>query len=141
MCSSDLTRKQFAALIDAIGPDIPVVFVTMRETREWAPRLNALLREETKLYPNMRILDWNEAAGDRAYLFGKDKLHLSGTGGRYYSDLIVWALAQAGYAGTPLGRTPSTTVTATPSQVPTATTASPTTSTTPDRRTTPLDRD
>ena len=134
------TRQQFAALVDAIGPKIPVLFITMRETREWAPRLNALLREETKLYPNMRILDWNEAAGDRAYLFGKDKLHLSGTGGRYYSDLIVWALAQAGYAGTPLGATPSTTITTTPSHAPTATTSAPTTSTTPDRRATPLDR-
>ncbi len=93
------SRKQFAALLDAVGPQLPVVFVTMRESREWAPKLNSLLREEALTHPNMRVLEWNVAAGDNEYLFAKDKLHLTGTGGRYYSDLIVWALAQAGYAG------------------------------------------
>lgn len=125
------TRKQFATLVEAIGPTIPVLFITMRETREWAPKLNALLRDETKIYPNMRILEWNEAAGDRTYLFGKDKLHLSGTGGRYYSDLIVWSLAQAGYVGTAPAATSATNVATSPPQAPTsatATSAAPTTS-------------
>lgn len=91
------TEKQFDALLRTIGPNIPVLLVTMREARPWAPKLNALLREETKLYPNIRVLDWNAASDGRSYLFGKDKLHLSGTGARYYSDLIVWGLEQAGY--------------------------------------------
>ena len=125
------TRKQFATLFDAIGPKIPVVFITMRETREWAPKLNALLHDETKDYPNMRILEWNEAAGDRTYLFGKDKLHLSGTGGRYYSDLIVWALAQAGYTGTAPGAPPVTNTTAIATRTPTVTSAAPTASVSP----------
>lgn len=120
------TRKQFAALVDAIGPKIPVLFINMRETREWAPKLNALLREETKVYPNMRILEWNKAAGGRTYLFGKDKLHLSGTGGRYYSELIVWALAQAGYVGTAPNATPvPNVVTTAPTRTSTVTTAAP----------------
>lgn len=93
------SRQQFIAFMAKIDPAIPVMFITMRESREWAPKLNALIREEARNYANVRVLEWDKAAGDRAYLFGKDKLHLSGTGGRYYSDLIVWGLAQAGYRG------------------------------------------
>ena len=93
------SHKQFAALLDAIGPKVPVVLVTMRESREWAPKLNDLVREEAAARPNVRVLEWDRAAGTNEYLFAKDKLHLTGTGGRYYSDLIVWALAQAGYVG------------------------------------------
>ena len=108
---------------------------TLAAGRAYAERhhttLNALVRDETKIYPNMRILEWNEAAGDRTYLFGKDKLHLSGTGGRYYSDLIVWSLAQAGYVGTAPAATSATNVATSPPQAPTsatATSAAPTTS-------------
>ncbi len=104
------SKKQFSALMTKINPATPVLFITMRESREWAPKLNALLREEAMNYANIRILEWNEAAGDRSYLFAKDKLHLSGTGGRYYSDLVVWGLQQEGYRGVP---TPAPTMTST----------------------------
>ena len=106
------SRKQFSALMTKIDPATPVLFITMRESREWAPKLNALLREEATNYVNIRILEWNEAAGDRSYLFAKDKLHLTGTGGRYYSDLVVWGLQQAGYRGVPTPTTSTSSVVA-----------------------------
>jgi peptidoglycan/LPS O-acetylase OafA/YrhL len=107
------SKRQFQALLDTIGPTTPVLFVTMRETREWAPKLNALLREMAKTNPNVKVLEWSKAADKYEYLFAKDRLHLTKTGGIFYSDLIVWGLRQAGYRGLPSAPTtlvPTTTV-------------------------------
>ena len=110
------SKKQFAALLDDIGPRTPVIFVTMRESREWAPKLNALLREESAIRSNMAILDWNAASKNYSYMFAKDRLHLTPVGGTYYGDLVVWALAQVGYVGKP-----STTAGSVPPATPPAT--------------------
>lgn len=114
------SKKQFAALMDDIGPKTPVIFVTMRESREWAPKLNALLREESSIRPNMAILDWNAASKNYPYMFAKDRLHLTPVGGRYYGDLVVWALQQVGYVGKPSSTPASVPSLPTPPTLPTS---------------------
>jgi peptidoglycan/LPS O-acetylase OafA/YrhL len=89
---SDETLDELFAPLAGI-PKV-VVLTAYAPHAGWIPETNANLWEAAGRYPNIRIVDWAALApqcpGD---CFWEDGYHIAPDGRRYYTDLIVQALA------------------------------------------------
>lgn len=119
--SPGVYQPPYRSMLDRFALVARVVVVTVHEVRPYYPGVNAFLRAEAAARPNVRIADWNAAAGPGTT--ASDGLHLTAAGrvalARLLADQVGWA---------ELEFLPTTT-TAPPTTLPSTTTAAPSTTT------------
>jgi hypothetical protein len=117
------------AILHEIGADRTVGFLTLYTVHtSSAPKFNAALRDATKRWPNLHVMDWAALARRNQQWHNKGGVHYTLTGAkarnRYLADAMV-ATVKLSRAVTPPTTTTTTTTTAPAST--TSTTAAPTT--------------
>lgn len=73
----------------------PVLLITVSEAEENRSEVNFVLREASRRYENVRLVDWAERTKDDASLTAADDLHLSESGQQLLTSLIAEALGAA----------------------------------------------
>lgn len=135
-------QPAFRRLFDAFAGSPRIVALTIHEVRPYYPTVNAFLRDEAALRPNLRILDWNAVATAHPDATAGDGLHLSPSGSTLVANEIAAQVEAAEVELAPTTTTaPATTSPPTPStttapattadEAATSTTVTPTTSAPP----------
>jgi len=81
------TTAQFSQLMQTIGPDSEVYFVTVSMPRPWQETVNADIFSDVPQWPNAHVLDWHSYADKRPWFF-RDGIHLAGDGPAQYAQFI-----------------------------------------------------
>ncbi|MGH9137447.1 MAG: hypothetical protein ACRD0G_10430, partial [Acidimicrobiales bacterium] len=77
---------QAAGVMDELRDVDLVVWLTLREARDYYVEDNAYLRQTAAAHPNVALADWNAVAPPEG--FGRDGLHLNATGAAAMADLV-----------------------------------------------------
>ena len=72
-----------------------VLWLTMRESRAPYPTLNALLEQATARWPQLQLVDWNDASASHPSWFQTDDVHLTPEGGLAMAHLAHAAVMQS----------------------------------------------
>jgi len=121
------------AIMNEIGPDRTVGFLTLYTVHQSsAPKFNAALREATKRWPNLHIMDWAAVARRNVRWHNGGGVHYTMKGAnarnRYLADAMVRTVKIA-RAQPPVTTTTTTTTTASTTTTTSSTTTPPTTTT------------
>lgn len=82
------------ALLDYLGPERHIFWVTVHcPATGWQDSNNAYLRKITQEYPNVTLVDWQEAVTRHPEWLGGDNIHPNNEGTRAYAALIHDAIA------------------------------------------------
>lgn len=82
------------ALLDYLGPERHIFWVTVHcPATSWQDSNNAYLRKITQEYPNVTLVDWQEAVTRHSEWLGGDNIHPNNEGTRAYAALIHDAIA------------------------------------------------
>ena len=88
-----VTEQWMDELMEAIGPDHTVLFVTAYADRKWNADANAQLQAATERYPGqVHLVDWKAAVDAEDGLLGGDGIHPNQVGMERYAQLVVKAL-------------------------------------------------
>jgi hypothetical protein len=71
-----------------------VLWLTMRESRVPYPTLNALLEQAAARWPQLELVDWNDASAAHSSWFQTDNVHLTAEGGVAMAHLTHAAVMQ-----------------------------------------------
>lgn len=92
-----ITPEWMDELMEAIGPDHTVLFLTAYADRKWNADSNAQLQAATERYPGqVHLVDWKGAVDAEEGLLGGDGIHPNQLGMERYAQLVVEALASLG---------------------------------------------
>lgn len=91
------TANQFTEMMRVLADTPRVVFLTTKVPRKWQDTNNGTLVQGARLYPNVRVVDWNSASALHPEWFWKDGIHLRPEGAQFYANLIALALEQSPY--------------------------------------------
>jgi peptidoglycan/LPS O-acetylase OafA/YrhL len=81
-------------LMNEVGKDRFVIFVTAYAPDEWSPGNNLYLRSIIHQYPNMYLADWDTAIATHLKDLGPDGIHPDAMGGTIYAQCIQTAVLQ-----------------------------------------------
>ena len=86
------TGKHFDDIMQVLGSERRVIFLTLKVPRSWEGPNNAAIIEGAKRYKNVTLIDWRALTANRPDLFWGDGMHLRPEGAQYYTDLIIAAI-------------------------------------------------
>ncbi len=81
-------------LLNEVGKDRDVVFVTAHAPVEWVAGNNEYVRLIAKQYPNVYIAEWDATISAHPDMLGPDGIHPGPTGGGLYAGSIASAIAK-----------------------------------------------
>jgi len=87
------TDGQFDAMMEVLGRQRRVFFLTAREPRTWEPIVNERLKAGAKRWANATIIDWHDIANPNGQWFVSDGLHLSSVGQTAYAVTVRDAIS------------------------------------------------
>jgi peptidoglycan/LPS O-acetylase OafA/YrhL len=82
-------KEQLDELIDLIGEKREVILVNVRVPRPWQTVVNEVLSKTAAERDNVTLVDWFGASASHAEYFGGDGVHLTKTGAKAFSSLIL----------------------------------------------------
>jgi len=89
-----LTEESLRELVEAVGPDRQIYFVTVRSSDyDLANANNAALNQARDAYDNVHLIDWNALSADHVDYFDGDGIHLTDLGFKYYAEKLYPVLA------------------------------------------------
>ena len=80
--------EQTDALMEAVGPDKRVWFITTRSTQDYVESTNAALYRVVAKYDNANIIDWYGLSDGHEEYFDGDGTHLTEDAAIYYTHVI-----------------------------------------------------
>ncbi|WP_040950193.1 hypothetical protein [Gorillibacterium massiliense] len=87
-----LSRGKFEKFLETLK-DVPhIVLVNTRVPRDWEANVNATLKDAADRFPNVTLIDWFGTSAHHNEYFSKDGVHLTTTGSKAYTDMLVAAL-------------------------------------------------
>ena len=86
-------RQRIDAVMAAAGPVPRVLWLTIREVRDYYGPANQVLRDAAERYPNLDLIDWNGASAGAPGLTAGDGLHLTAAGGGSLAFLVAASVA------------------------------------------------
>jgi lysophospholipase L1-like esterase len=95
-------RQRVDALMTAAAGVPHVYWLTIREVRPYYGPANQVLRDATRRYPNLQVVDWHGATAGSSGLTAGDGLHLTPAGARSMAFLVS-AAVEAGAPTTVVG--------------------------------------
>ena len=126
--------KMIDAILTEIGPDRTVGFLTLYTVHaSSAPKFNAALREATKRWPNLHVMDWASVARRNQHWHNKGGVHYTMKGAmarnRYLADAMIATVRIAQSTTPPSTSTTTTTSTSTSTSTTAVVTSAPSTTT------------
>lgn len=88
-----VTDELVDQVMQVVGTERRVVFVTTRSPQPWVDDTNAALARAPKRYENARVVDWHGYSEGRSDVFDGDGTHLNEDGARAYIQLIKDAVS------------------------------------------------
>lgn len=82
------TSKQFDQIMDVVGPERRVVFLTLRVSRSWEQGNNEVIREGVERHEGAFLVDWRAAIEERPEVLWKDGTHLRPEWASFYVELL-----------------------------------------------------
>lgn len=82
------TSKQFDQIMDVVGPERRVVFLTLRVSRSWEQGNNEVIREGVERHEGAFLVDWRSAIEERPEVLWKDGTHLRPEWASFYVELL-----------------------------------------------------
>ena len=80
--------KQFDQIMEAVGPDRRVVFLTVKVRRSWEEGNNKVIREGVERHEGAHLVDWRAALEERPEVLWKDGTHLRPEWASFYVELL-----------------------------------------------------
>ncbi len=85
-----LTEESLRELVEAVGPDRQIYFVTVRSSDyDLANANNAALNQARDAYDNVHLIDWNALSADHGDYFDGDGIHLTDSAAHIYVRFIA----------------------------------------------------
>jgi peptidoglycan/LPS O-acetylase OafA/YrhL len=84
--------SQFDSMMNVLGRDRRVYFLTAREPRSWEPIVNQRLHSGAQRWHNVHIIEWHDYANPHSDWFVSDGVHLTDGGQQGYANLIRHSL-------------------------------------------------
>ncbi|MDE2934191.1 MAG: acyltransferase family protein [Chloroflexota bacterium] len=82
------TAKQFDQIMEAVGPERRVVFLTLRVNRSWEKGNNEVIREGVERHEGAFLVDWRAAIEEHPEVLWKDGTHLRPEWASFYVELL-----------------------------------------------------
>ena len=82
------SASEFERIMELVGPERRVVFLTLKVERSWEAGNNEVIREGVGRYQQTVLVDWREALKDRPDALWKDGIHLRPEGAVFYVALL-----------------------------------------------------
>ena len=79
---------QFDQVMQQIGPESTVFFITVNVPRPWEASVNDALARGVARWPNAHLLDWKDAARSHAEWFTNDGFHLTPPGAAAFAAFV-----------------------------------------------------
>lgn len=73
--NSPFTKANATELLDYLGSDRTIYFVTIRGNKSWQNDMNKMMQDLTKTYRNLKIIDWASHSNSHAEWFLEDAVH------------------------------------------------------------------
>jgi hypothetical protein len=86
------TPEQMDEMIALIGKQRKIILVNTRVPRPWEATVNQVIQKTDEAHDNVISVDWHRASEDQRSYIGDDGVHLSVTGAKKYTELIVQAI-------------------------------------------------
>ena len=83
------SEAQFDRIMEVVGEERRVVFLTLKVERSWEEGNNDVISEGVRRYPQALLVDWREAIGERPELLWTDGTHLRPEGASFYVELLA----------------------------------------------------
>lgn len=87
-----VTNNQIDKLMEDVGPDKQVWFITTRMPDSWMGATNAALKGAADRYENVHIIDWFAKSDGHPDYFDGDGTHLTEEAAQIYTDMIHTAV-------------------------------------------------
>jgi hypothetical protein len=84
---------EFDTMMNTIGANRQVFFLTARVPRSWEGDVNAHLANGVARHPNAHLIDWRAYSTCHNDWFARDQYHVDGTGAAVYADLVRAAIS------------------------------------------------
>ena len=81
--------KDFDRIMEVVGEERRVVFLTLKVRRSWEEGNNEVISEGVRRYPQALLVDWREAIVERPDLLWTDGTHLRPAGADFYVELLA----------------------------------------------------
>ncbi len=82
------TAKQFDQIMEVVGPERRVVFLTLRVSRSWEQGNNEVIREGVERHEGAFLVDWRAAIEEHPEVLWKDGTHLRPEWASFYVELL-----------------------------------------------------
>ena len=82
------TARQFDQIMEVVGPERRVVFLTLRVSRSWEQGNNEVIREGVERHEGAFLVDWRAALEERPEVLWKDGTHLRPEWASFYVELL-----------------------------------------------------
>lgn len=84
-------------IMDIIGKDRNVFWLNVHvPTRSWQNQVNDTLKDATKKYPNLHVLDWYDYSNGKSDWFYADNVHPNENGLKYYANFVLHGILSDG---------------------------------------------
>ena len=82
------TARQFDRIMEVVGEERRVVFLTLRVNRSWEQGNNEVIREGVERHEGAFLVDWRAALEERPEVLWKDGTHLRPEWASFYVELL-----------------------------------------------------
>jgi peptidoglycan/LPS O-acetylase OafA/YrhL len=84
-----LPEKKLAKLIEGIGTNHDIYFITTRVPKPWQKEVNDTIKSVAKDFNHVKVVDWFSKSESHPEYIGNDGVHLTLTGAKAYADYLV----------------------------------------------------
>ncbi|MFE1243052.1 acyltransferase family protein [Fictibacillus sp. NPDC058756] len=84
-----LEDKKLASLIEQIGTDRDIYFITTRVPKPWQQEVNDTIKDVAVNYKNVTVVDWFSVSESHPEYIGNDGVHLTLTGAKEYAKYLL----------------------------------------------------
>jgi hypothetical protein len=85
--------NQIDDLLSLLNDRKNVFFVTLKLPRNYEEANNQILKQAAAKNPHVHIINWRSKSVIAENIFGKDGIHLTGSGAKMYAELVVNAVS------------------------------------------------
>lgn len=84
-----LSDKKMTSLIQEIGTDRNIYFITTRVPKPWQQEVNDTIKSVAGNFKNVKVVDWFSVSESHPEYIGNDGVHLTLTGAKVYAGLLI----------------------------------------------------
>ncbi|RZT21590.1 acyltransferase family protein [Fictibacillus sp. BK138] len=84
-----LSDKKLADLVNVIGNERDIYFITTRVPKPWQREINDTIKNVAGEFQNAKVVDWFSVSESHPEYIGSDGVHLTLTGAKAYADYLI----------------------------------------------------